>query len=271
MCRRIAGAGIPVKYHHHEVGPFGQQEIELGFGSLVAMADATQIVKSIVRCAAGDAGLTATFMPKPIFGEAGSGLHLHQYLVRGGTNLFASEGELSDLALCYIGGLLTHGAGLMGLTNPSTNSYRRLVPGYEAPVDFVFGTGNRSAAVRIPGYAGASKRRIELRTMDATANPYLAFAAILLAGIDGIKRRLDAAELGYGPFEKDAYEERSAAGVPRELAEALDALESDHAYLTETGIVPQELLDAWIRTKRHELLAVRARPNPHEFTLYYDL
>jgi len=272
MCRRIGRAGIPVKYHHHEVGPYGQQEIELGFGSLVEMADATQIVKSIVRCVAAEAGLTATFMPKPILSQAGTGLHLHQYLVRGATNLFARDGELSELALCYVGGLLTHGASLMGLTNPSTNSFRRLVPGYEAPVNFVFGAANRSAAVRIPGYASASERRIELRTMDATCNPYLAFAAILLAGIDGIKRRLNAAELGYGPFEKDAYEEEHAAcAAPRELSEALDALMDDHAYLTEAGVVPQALLELWIRRKREELLAVRARPHPHEFTLYYDL
>jgi glutamine synthetase len=271
MCRQISEAGIPVKYHHHEVGSFGQQEIELGFGSLVEMADTTQIVKSIVRAVADDVGLTATFMPKPLFGEPGSGLHLHQYLVSGKRNLFAGEGELSEIALCYVGGLLAHGRSLMALTNPSTNSYRRLVPGYEAPVSFVFGSANRSAAVRVPGYTAAADRRIELRTTDATCNPYLAFAAVLLAGIDGIKRNLNAAELGYGPYEKNASRETDAEAAPPNLSTALAALEEDHAFLTESGVFPEPVIDAWVRTKRQEIDAVSARPHPHEFSLYYDL
>lgn len=271
MCRQIADVGIPVKYHHHEVGPFGQHEIELGFASLVAMADAVQIVKTIVQSVAAEVGLTATFMPKPIFGEAGNGLHLHQYLVRGGKNLFSADDGLSETALCYIGGLLSHGRSLMGLTNPSTNSYRRLVPGYEAPVCFLFGSANRSAAVRVPGYAPPEKRRIELRTMDATCNPYLAFAGILLAGIDGIERKLNASDLGFGPYEKDAAEAADAESAPRQLADALDALEEDHGYLVDSGVIPEEVLKTWIEAKRSEMLAVAARPHPHEFTLYYDL
>jgi len=271
MCRRIEAVGIPVKYHHHEVGPFGQQEIELGFSSLVEMADATQIVKGIVRGVAADAGLTATFMPKPLFGQAGNGLHLHQFLVKGGANLFAGDGDLSETALCYIGGLLSHGRSLMGITNPSTNSYRRLVPGYEAPVRFLYGASNRSAAVRVPGYATPEMRRIELRTMDATCNPYLAFSAILLAGIDGIKRGMHAAHLGYGPYEKDAAESVDGETAPRRLSDALDALEADQAYLTGSGVVPAGVLESWVRAKREELLAVSARPHPHEFSLYYDL
>ncbi len=197
MVRRLETADVPVKYHHHEVGPYGQLEIELGFAPLLQMADATQVVKSIVRSAADEAGLTATFLPKPLYGEAGNGLHLHQYLTKNGENLFAAGNGLSDLALQYVGGVLSHGRSLMGLTNPSTNSYRRLVPGYEAPVRFTYGPADRTAAVRIPAYARREETRIELRTMDATCNPYLAFTAVLMAGIDGITDGRTALELGF--------------------------------------------------------------------------
>ena len=271
MAREIQAAGIPVKYHHHEVGPFGQQEIELGFESLVRMADAVLIVKSIVRNVAAEAGVTATFLPKPIHGEAGSGMHLHQYLVRRGENLFRGDGELSELALCYIGGLLTHGRSLMGMTNPSTNSYRRLVPGYEAPVHLVFGSANRSAAVRVPTYARGDKMRIELRTMDATCNPYLAFAAILMAGIDGIERDLNAKRLAFGPFETDLYRDGTGEQAPRSLDEALCALAADHEYLLAGDVFTETGIEHWIRLKQQEADAISVRPHPHEFTLYYDL
>ncbi len=271
ITRQIESAGIPVKYHHHEVGPFGQQEIELGFDGLVRMADAALIVKSLVHNAASERGLTATFLPKPMYGQAGSGMHLHQYLVRDGENLFSTEEGLSELALCYIGGLLTHGASLMALTNPSTNSYRRLVPGYEAPVSFVFGASNRTAAVRVPAYARQEERRIELRTMDATCNPYLAFAAILMAGIDGIERGLNAQDLGLGPFENDVCKTNHGEPAPRDLDRALDALEADRDYLLTGNVFTEATLDHWIRTKRAEAAAVAARPHPHEFTMYYDL
>ena len=271
ICRQISEAGIPVKYHHHEVGSFGQQEIELGFASLLEMADATQVVKSIVRNAAAEAGVTATFLPKPIFGEAGNGLHLHQFLAKGGVNLFRDGSELSELALCYIGGLLTHGRSLMGLTNPSTNSYRRLVPGHEAPVRFVFGSANRSAAIRVPAYAREDEKRIELRTMDATCNPYVAFAGILLAGIDGVRRDLNATKLGLGPCDEDVFENGEGELAPRRLSEALDALAEDREYLVVDDAFTEDLLDAWILAKRHDAEEVSARPHPHEFSLYYDL
>jgi len=271
MARQVQSAGIEVKYHHHEVGSFGQHEIELGFASLVRMADAVHIVKSIVRNVAAEAGLTATFLPKPIHGEAGNGMHLHQLMVGDGENLFAGNGGLSDLALCYIGGLLTHGRSLMGLTNPSTNSYRRLVPGYEAPVHLVFGSANRSAAVRVPAYARGKKMRMELRTMDATCNPYLAFAAILQAGLDGIERGLNARELGFGPCDQDIYENSVGEKAPRSLAEALDALEQNHGYLTAGDVFSEEGLTHWIDVKRYECEEIAVRPHPREFALYYDL
>jgi glutamine synthetase len=271
MARQIQAAGIEVKYHHHEVGTFGQQEIELGFAPLVRMADATLIVKSIVRNVADDSGMTATFLPKPMHGEAGNGMHLHQYLVRGGKNLFRGDGELTDLALCYVGGLLAHGRSLMALTNPSTNSYRRLVPGFEAPVHFAYGSGNRSAAVRVPSYAQGEKMRMELRTMDATCNPYFAFAAILLAGLDGIERKANAKDLGFGPVDRNLYDKGTGEKAPTSLGEALEALEADHDYLLAGGAFTEAGLEHWIRAKRQEVDAVAARPHPHEYVLYYDL
>ncbi|MEW5826568.1 MAG: glutamine synthetase beta-grasp domain-containing protein [Candidatus Bipolaricaulota bacterium] len=272
VARRAAAAGIDVKYHHHEVGAFGQQEIELGFAPLVRMADVTMIMKLLVRGAADDLGLSATFLPKPMHGHAGSGMHLHQYVMQGGRNRFNGGRGLSEVGLCYIGGVLTHGRSLMALTNASTNSYRRLVPGHEAPVCFVFGSGNRSAAVRIPAYAKGETTRMELRTMDATCNPYLAFAAILLAGLDGIARKLNAQDLGFGPFERDAsVPEASAETPPRTLDEALDALEADHDYLVADGVFTPGLLEEWVRVKRQEAACVALRPHPHEVALYYDL
>lgn len=272
ISRQLEGIGIRVKYHHHEVGRLGQHEIELGFASLPRMADTALIVKSLVRNVAWDLGFTATFLPKPIYDEAGSGMHLHQYLVNGEGNLFEGKDDrLSDLALCYVGGILTHGRSLMGLTNPSTNSYKRLVPGYEAPVNLVFGSGNRSAAIRVPAYATGDKTRIELRTMDATCNPYLAFAAVLMAGIDGIERDLNAQRLGLGPYEGDLYVDGKGEAAPQTLEEALAALEEDHEYLLQGGVFNEELIAQWIETKRQEASAVAVRPHPHEFALYYDL
>jgi len=271
ISREIERIGIPVKYHHHEVGPYGQQEIELGFAPLVEMADAALIVKSLVRNVVAEMGYTATFLPKPLFGEAGNGMHLHQYLVRGGKNLFTASDGLSDLALLYIGGLLVHGRSLMGLTNPSTNSYRRLVPGYEAPVHLVFGAGNRSAAVRIPTYATDENVRIELRTMDAACNPYLAFAAILMAGMDGIVAERHAARLGLGPFDNDLYENGAGEEAPHSLSEAMDALQGDQEFLLAGGVFSQDGLEQWTQQKRREAAAVASRPHPYEFSLYYDL
>ncbi len=271
VVRQIEQAGIPVKYHHHEVGAFGQHEIELGFDTLLRMADAALIVKSLVHNAASERGLSATFLPKPIHGQAGNGMHLHQFLVKDGVNLFSGEEGITDLALCYIGGLLKHGRSLMAWTNPSTNSYRRLVPGFEAPVHLVFGSANRTAAVRVPAYARGDKRRIELRTMDATCNTYLAFAAILMAGIDGIQQGHHAGEMGLGPFEADLYETNHGESAPKSLGEALDSLEQDHAYLRNGDVFSQAEIDHWINTKHTEANAIAHRPHPHEFVLYYDL
>jgi glutamine synthetase len=276
ICRRLKERGISVKYHHHEVGTLGQVEIELGFGGLVATADATLAVKQIVREAAYEAGFTATFMPKPLFAEAGNGMHVHQFLSREGHSLFERDGGLSEMALCYIGGLLKHGPSLMALTNPSTNSYRRLVPGYEAPVSFTFGEGNRSTTIRIPEYANPQERRIELRTLDATCNPYLAYAAMLMAGIDGIVNDWNAARLGYGPYSEDlgsSSEEvrKTLDQIPADLAGALGALEADHDYLLTGDVFPESFLSRWVEVKREEIKQVRGRPHPHEFELYYTL
>ncbi len=276
ICRRLEKQGIPVKYHHHEVGPLGQVEIELGFAGLLAMADATLVVKSTVRNVVEEAGLTATFMPKPVYGQNGNGMHVHQYLARDGESLFADVDGLSELAYAYIGGILSHGRSLMALTNPSTNSYRRFVSGYEAPVCFSFGEGNRSAAIRIPGYAMPSQKRIELRTIDATCNPYLAYAAMLMAGIDGIKHNLNAIELGFGPQDRDmfAVSRDEASPIPRRplnLGEALRALEEDHDYLIAGGVFEEGQIARWIRCKKEEQEQVNNRPHPHEYSLYYNL
>jgi len=271
ICRQVEAAGIPVKYHHHEVGPLGQQEIELGFGRLVRMADSTLIVKSIVRNVCAERGLTATFLPKPLHGEAGNGMHLHQYVVRDGRNQFREGDGLSDLALCYIGGVLTHGRSLLALTNPSTNSYRRLVPGFEAPLHFVFGAANRTAAIRVPAYARGEAMRFELRTMDAACNPYLAFAAIVMAGLDGVERGLHAQRLGMGPFDDDLHERGAGALAPRTLDEALRALEEDHDYLLAGGVFTEDGIGHWIRAKQRESDLVAEHPHPIEFSLYYDL
>jgi glutamine synthetase len=271
MVRQIESVGIPVKYHHHEVGAFGQQEIELGFDGLLQMADAVLVVKSLVHNVSSEQGLVATFLPKPMYGQAGNGMHLHQYLVGGGKNLFLAGDGLSELALCYIGGLLTHGASLMALTNPTTNSYRRLVPGYEAPVSFAFGGSNRTAAIRVPAYARGEETRIELRTMDATCNPYIAFSAILMAGIDGIQRGLNARTMGLGPFDGEVQGTNTGKPAPRSLDGALDALEADRDYLLAGDVFAEETLEQWVRTKREEAAAVAARPHPHEFAMHCDL
>jgi glutamine synthetase len=276
VCRDLRDRGIDVKYHHHEVGAYGQLEIELGFLPLRKAADATLVVKNVTRSHAAESGLVATFLPKPIYGENGSGLHVHQFLEREGGSLFENGGELSELARCYIGGMLSHGRSLSALTNPSTNSYRRLVPGYEAPVWFAYGMANRSAAVRIPRYASARERRMELRTPDATCNPYLAYAAMLMAGLDGIKRDLDASELGLGPYDQNLYDcpaeiTDRLETAPVNLEDALRCLEEDHDYLLAGGVFSEEQIANWVNIKRQEARNVRNRPHPYEFPLYFDL
>ena len=223
---------------------------------------------------------TATFMPKPVAGEAGSGMHVHMHLFKDGEPIFYDEknyAQLSDQALWFIGGMLTHASSLCALTNPSTNSYKRLVPGFEAPVTVGYAMANRSAVVRIPAYAKAPKnKRFELRNPDGTCNPYYAFAAILMAGLDGIKNKIDPHEKGWGPYDFNLYtlsEEEKAQidSLPKTLDEALDALEADHDYLTAGGVFPERLIEIWIERKRGELDEMSKIPTPVEFSMYYDL
>jgi glutamine synthetase len=280
ICQHLEAAGVPVKYHHHEVGGPGQCEIETPMLPMVRAADVTLLAKYVARMTAREMGMTATFMPKPLFGEAGSGLHCHQQVWRGGTNLFYDPqgyGCLSETARFYIGGLLAHGAAVMALTNPSTNSYRRLVPGYEAPVSAIFSLGNRSAAIRIPKYANRPESaRLEFRPPDATLNPYLAFAAQLMAGIDGVRRQIDPTALGFGPYDEDVFswpaEKRAhIQALPTSLEDALDALERDHGFLLQGEVFSQWMIDRWLTKKRAEERLVRDRPHPYEIELYYDL
>ncbi len=273
--------GVPVKYHHHEVGGPGQCEIETPMMGLMAAGDATMIIKYVTKMTAHAHGQTATFMPKPLYGEAGSGMHFHQHLFKNGQNVFYDAkgyGCLSQEALYYIGGLLYHGAALLAITNPSTNSYRRLVPGYEAPVNAFFSLGNRSAAVRIPKYANQpDTARLEFRPPDATGNVYLMLAAMLMAGLDGIRNKIDPTENGFGPIDQNIFawndEQRAAIkALPSSLNEALRALEADHDFLTAGGVFSEELIHQWVDYKRNqEYFAVRNRPHPYEMSLYFDV
>ncbi|QCT03855.1 glutamine synthetase, type I [Paenibacillus algicola] len=280
MCRLLDEAGLSVERHHHEVATAGQAEINFRFDTLKKTADNLLVYKYIVHNTARQYGKTATFMPKPLFGDNGSGMHVHQSIFDGDTPLFYEKGgyaNLSETALHYIGGILYHAPALIALTNPSTNSFKRLVPGYEAPVNLVYSKGNRSAAVRIPVAAVTPKGcRIEFRTPDSTANPYLAFSAMLMAGLDGIKRKINPQELGYGPFDKNIYElsdaeKKEIRSVPGTLDEALDALEADHEFLTEGGVFTKGFLENFISLKRGEAKSVSIRVHPHEYSLYYDL
>jgi glutamine synthetase len=276
--------GIEVEMQHHEVASAGQGEIDIKYNTLTRTGDSLLAYKYIVKNVARRHGMTATFMPKPLFGDNGTGMHTHQSLWKGGANLFYSEGgyaELSQDALYYIGGLLTHVDALLGLSACTTNSYRRLVPHYEAPVNIAFSKRNRSAAIRIPMYhtgpAGASAKRVEFRCPDATCNPYLAFAAMLMAGLDGIKRKIDPVKAGFGPLDKNTYdlppdEAAKIKSVPGSLTEALNALERDHEFLLEGDVFTRDLLETFIEYKRtREAHEVNIRPVPYEFFLYYDV
>ena len=280
ICSHLPELGVPVKYHHHEVGGAGQCEIETPLLPLIAAADAVMLIKYVTRMVAVRSGLTATFLPKPVYGEAGSGMHCHQRLEGAGGNLFYDPNGyacLSEVARWYIGGLLHHGGAVLAFTNPSTNSYRRLVPGFEAPVSAIFSAGNRSAAVRIPKYANKpDSARFEFRPPDATCNPYLAMAAQLMAGIDGIQRKLDPSELGFGPVEEDIFSwpverRRQIKALPTGLDRALDALEADHDFLLAGGVFDQGLIERWVARKRDEQFALWTRPHPFEVQLYYDI
>jgi glutamine synthetase len=269
--------GIPCEFHHHEVSAGGQAEIDLRFDKLLRMGDKLQTYKYVVKNVAYQAGKSATFMPKPLFEENGSGMHVHQSLFRAGENAmydFNGYGLLSREALNYIAGVLAHGRALMAFCAPTTNSYRRLVPGYEAPVNLCYSQRNRSAAVRIPVYHASEKaKRIEFRSPDPTANPYLAFSAMMMAGLDGIQGRLDPGL----PVDEDLFElpEEQLAqipNVPGSLADALDALEQDHEFLLKGGVFTEDLIETWIEYKREqEVDPIRLRPHPWELALYYDV
>ena len=269
--------GVPIEVHHHEVGTAGQGEIDMKYAPLTKMADNVMYYKYIIRNVARKHKKVATFMPKPIFGDNGSGMHTHQSLWKGETNLFYDSqgyGLVSKLAMLYIGGLLKHAAALLAFCAPTTNSYRRLVPGYEAPVNLAYSQRNRSAAVRIPVYSKSPKsKRIEFRCPDPSANPYLCFAAQLMAGLDGIANSIDPG----GPLDKDLYdlEPEEAAGIkstPGSLGEVLDALEEDHAWLLRGDVFTADVIETWLKYKRErELAPVNLRPVPYEFFLYFDL
>jgi len=272
--------GILVKYHHHEVGGPGQLEIEVEMGPMLAMADKTMMTKYLIKNAAIAENKTVTFMPKPIYAEAGNGMHVHMHLFKNGKPLFYDENgysQLSEMALHFIGGILTHARALCAFTNPSTNSYKRLVPGYEAPVTIGYATSNRSSVIRIPAYAkGPDKKRFELRCPDATCNPYYAFSAILMAGLDGILKKIDPSKEGFGPYDYNLFnlsseEQKKIKQLPRSLDEALNALEEDHEFLTADDVFPQRLIEIWIEKRRQECARYNQLPHPVEFEMYYDL
>lgn len=276
MVLELERAGITVERQHHEVATAGQAEIDIRFDSLVAMADKLMLFKYIIKNVARKFGKTVTFMPKPIFGDNGSGMHTHQSLWKEGKPLFyeaSGFAHLSNMARWYIGGLLKHAPAILAFAAPSTNSYKRLVPGYEAPVNLVYSVRNRSAAIRIPTYSEApAATRLEFRPPDPTANPYLAFSAMLMAGLDGIQNRIDPGE----PVNEDIFsmsKERLASipSVPDSLDKVLIALEQDHGFLTKGGVFTEGFIQSWIQTKREkEIDPLRMRPHPYEFYMYFD-
>ena len=277
IVRKLIAAGIKVEMQHHEVGTAGQAEIDFRFDTLLKTADNLMTFKYIVKNTARAAGRTVTFMPKPIFGDNGSGMHCHQSLWKDGSPIFYDEigyAGLSDIARYYIGGLLKHAPSLLAFTNPTVNSYHRLVPGFEAPVNLVYSQRNRSACVRIPITGTNPKaKRLEFRVPDPSCNPYLAFAAMLMAGLDGIKNKIEPPE----PVDKDLYElppeeHAAVAQVPGSLEKVLDSLEADHEYLLDGGVFTPDLIETWVTWKReNEVDPIRLRPHPHEFELYYDI
>src|SRR6476646_1134273 len=276
MVMTMLNCGLEVECHHHEVATGGQTEIDLKFDSLVRSADHMMLYKYIVKNVANQYGKTVTFMPKPIYGDNGSGMHVHQSLWKEGKPLFAGDGYagLSQMALHYIGGIIKHAKTLAAFTNPTTNSYRRLVPGFEAPVNLAYSSRNRSASVRIPITGPNPKtRRIEVRFPDPSCNPYLAFSAMLLAGLDGIQNKIDPGD----PLDKDIYalspeELKDVPHMPGSLEEALDHLERDHEFLLRGDVFTKDVISTWLEYKRdRELNQVRLRPVPYEFFLYYDI
>jgi len=274
MCRIMTDMGLIIEAHHHEVATAGQNEIATRFNTLTKKADEVQIYKYVVQNVAMEYGKTATFMPKPIYGDNGSGMHCHQSIEKNGANIFAGNlyGGLSQEALWYIGGIIKHAKSLNAFTNPSTNSYKRLVPGFEAPLMLAYSAANRSASIRIPYSMNPKATHIEVRFPDCTANPYLAFASMLMAGIDGIQNHIDPGEA----MDKNLYDlpPEEAANIPQvcsSLEEALKALRKDHEYLLEGGVFTDDMLNAYIELKQEEDTRVRSTPHPCEFELYYSL
>jgi len=277
MVRGLIECGVEVEMHHHEVGTAGQAEIDMRFDELLKMADKLMTYKYVLKSVARQHGKTVTFMPKPLFDDNGSGMHCHQSLWKDGAPLFYDEvgyAGLSDIGRYYIGGLLKHAPSLLAFTNPTMNSYHRLVPGFEAPVNLVYSQRNRSACVRIPITGSNPKaKRAEFRVPDPSCNPYLAFSAMVMAGIDGIKNKVEPPE----PVDKDLYElppdeAKAVTQVPGSLEQVLDTLEADHEYLLDGGVFTSDLIETWIDFKREkEIDPMRLRPHPHEFELYYDV
>jgi len=274
MCSAMEQMGLKVEVHHHEVGTAGQCEIGVRFDTLVMKADATQILKYCVHNVAHAYGKTATFMPKPLVGDNGSGMHCHQSIAKGDENVFAGDGYagLSETALYYIGGIIRHARALNAFTNAATNSYKRLVPGFEAPVLLAYSSRNRSASIRVPHEPSPRGRRIEVRFPDATANPYLAFAAMLMAGIDGILNKIHPGD----PSDKDLYDlpPEEAANIPTVCASfeaALTALDEDRAFLTAGGVFSEDMIDGYLELKREEVETLNMTTHPVEFDMYYSV
>ncbi|HWS03057.1 MAG TPA: glutamate--ammonia ligase [Gammaproteobacteria bacterium] len=274
MCLALEEMGLVVEVHHHEVATAGQCEIGVGFGTLVKKADEVQILKYVIQNVAHAYGKTATFMPKPIVGDNGSGMHVHMSLGKAGKNIFSGTkyGGLSDIALFYIGGIIKHARALNAFTNPGTNSYKRLVPGFEAPVMLAYSARNRSASIRIPHVPNPKGRRIEVRFPDSTANPYLAFSAMMMAGLDGIQNKIHPGEA----MDKDLYdlppeEEKKIPQVCHSLDQALEALDKDRKFLKAGGVFTDDVIDSYIALKMHDVTRIRMTTHPIEFDMYYSL
>jgi glutamine synthetase len=276
MMLKLLECGVPIECQHHEVATGGQAEIDIRFSSLVKMADNLLIYKYVIKNVAHKHGRSVTFMPKPLYGDNGTGMHTHLSIWKGGENLFAGDGYagLSQMALWAAGGILKHAPALLALTNPTTNSYKRLVPGFEAPVNLAYSSRNRSGAIRIPMYSKSPKsKRLEFRCPDPSCNPYLAFSALLMAALDGIDNKIDPGE----PLDKDIYdlppeELAKVPTTPGSLREALSALEADHDFLLRGDVFTPDVIETWIDYKlEHEVTAMDLRPHPYEFMLYYDI
>ncbi len=277
-CKLFKHFGIDVKYHHHEVGERGQQEIETYFSDLLATGDNIITAKYILFNLAKMRDLHVTFMPKPMYQQAGNGMHLHMFLTKLGKNAFYKKGEygnINELGRFFIGGMLKHARALSAFTNPSTNSYKRLVPGYEAPVAITYGQGNRASAIRIPKYiSNPDETRFEYRPPDATANPYLCMTAMLLAGIDGVLNKIDPIKEGFGPYDKSLQDESIRDQIeflPRHLEDALTALKEDNEFLKHGNIFTDELINQWIATKEKEIKSLETMPHPFEYKMYFTL